>query len=97
MFQEVLNGESELADVKYAVYRQKPDSEKGDKERELDIIEDICEKDPGIRVLWKKGIRAARSRQGLKFTIEVNGPLDLLQKFDTVVAPIRKSIFRFRR
>lgn len=97
LFREVLAGKWNLADLKYFVYRQKPDSEKKDWQLQLDIIEDICESDPGIQAIWKKELKIARSRKGLKITMKVNGPLDLLRKFETVTNPIEKSIKKFER
>lgn len=97
LFREVLAGKWDLADLKYFVYRQKPDSEKKDWQLQLDIIEDICERDPGIQAIWKKDLKISRSRKGLKITMKVNGPLDLLRKFDTVTQPIKKSIKKFEK
>ena len=55
------------------------------------MIEDICEKDPGIKSLWKKSIRVSRSRKGIKFTIEVGSIKDLKMKFYTVLKPVEEE------
>ena len=97
LFQMVLAGEADLNDLKYEVYRQKPDEEKDDQELQLDIIEDICEEDPTIRSLWNRGIEVRRSRKGLKITLEVEGPHDLLYKLSTLSGPVKKKINLFER
>ncbi|MDP8236802.1 MAG: ParB/RepB/Spo0J family partition protein [Candidatus Erginobacter occultus] len=97
LFQMVVDGEVDLNDLKYEVYRQKPDEEKNDQELQLDIIEDICEEDPTIRSLWNQGIEVRRSRKGLKITLEVEGPHDLLYKLNTLSAPVKEKINLFER
>jgi hypothetical protein len=87
----------DLADLKYEVYRQKPDEEKNEQELQLDIIEDICEEDATIRSMWNKSIEVRRSRKGLKITIEVDGPHDLLYKFSTISGPVKKKLDLFNR
>ena len=94
-FELVLARKMDLDDLKYEVYRQKPDSEKNEQELQLDIIEDICEQDPIIRSLWDEGIKVRRSRKGLKITIDVDGPHDLLYKFNTIAGPIKKKLDLF--
>ncbi|MEA1928648.1 MAG: ParB/RepB/Spo0J family partition protein [Candidatus Auribacterota bacterium] len=94
-FELVLAGEMDLADLKYEVYRQTPDEEKNDRELQLDIIEDICEEDATIRSMWKKSITARRSRTGLKITIDIDGPHDLLYKFNTITEPVKKKLDLF--
>lgn len=94
-FEMVLIKEMDLADLKYEVYRQKPDSEKNDRELQLDIIEDICEEDPTIRSMWNKSIEVRRSRKGLKITIEIDGPHDLLYKLSTISGPVKKKLDLF--
>ncbi len=97
LFQMVMAGEVDLNDIKYEVYRQKPDEEKNDQELQLDIIEDICEEDPTIRSLWNQGIEVRRSRMGLKITLDVDGPHDLLYKLSILAAPVKKKINLFER
>ena len=94
-FEMVLSREMDLADLKYEVYRQKPDSEKNEHELQLDIIEDICEKDPTIRSMWNQAIEVRRSRKGLKITIDVDGPHDLLYKLNTIAGPVKKKLDLF--
>jgi len=96
-FELVLAKEMDLADLKYEVYRQKPDEEKNEQELQLDIIEDICEEDATIRSMWNKSIEVRRSRKGLKITIEVDGPHDLLYKFSTISGPVKKKLDLFNR
>ncbi len=97
LFQMVLAGEVDLNDLKYEVYRQKPDEEKSEQELQLDIIEDICEEDPKIRSLWNQGIEVRRSRKGLKITFDVDGPHDLLYKLNVLTAPVKKKLNIFDR
>jgi len=97
LFQMVLAGEVDLSDLKYEVYRQKPDEEKNEQELQLDIIEDICEEDPTIRSLWNQGIKVRRSRMGLKITLDVEGPHDLLYKLSILSAPVKKKLNLFER
>jgi len=94
-FELVLAKEMDLADLKYEVYRQKPDSEKNNRELQLDIIEDICEDDPTIRSMWNQSIEMRRSRKGLKITIDVDGPHDLLYKLNTIADPVKKKLDLF--
>lgn len=91
LFRKVLDGKLDIGDLKYQVYRQKPDSEKSYDELQLDIIEDICEKDPGIQALWKKSVTISRSRHGIKFTIEAGSREDLKMKFYTILKPIERE------
>ncbi len=94
-FKMILDREMDLADLKYEVYRQKPDEEKNERELQLDIIEDICDEDPTIHSMRKKSIEIRRSRKGLKITIEVDGPHDLLYKFNTIAEPVKKKLDLF--
>ena len=96
-FEMVLSGEMDLADLKYEVYRQKPDEEKNEHELQLDIIEDICEDDATIRSMRKNSIEIRRSRKGLKITIDVDGPHDLLYKFNTIAGPVKKKLDLFNK
>ena len=97
LFQMVLAKEKDLYDLKYEVYRQKPDSEKNERELQLDIIEDICEQDPKIRSMWDEGIEIRRSRKGLKIIVDVDGPHDLLYKFNTIAGPVKKKLNLFNK
>lgn len=94
-FDLVLAGDMDLADLKYEVYRQKPDEEKNERELQLDIVEDICDEDPTIRSMWNNGITVRRSRKGLKITIDIDGPHDLLYKFSTITGPVKKKLDLF--
>jgi len=96
-FRQILEGELTLNDLKYEIYRLKPDSEKTKKELLLDAVEDEYERDPAVRKLWKKSVVLRRSRSGDKITIEFNGPADLLGKYDVLSAPLRKARKRFRK
>lgn len=96
-FEMVLAKEMDLADLKYEVYRQKPDEEKNDRELQLDIIEDICEGDPTIRSMWNQSIELRRSRKGLKITIEADGPHDLLYKLNTIATPVKEKLGLFKK
>lgn len=91
LLRKVLAGELDVEDLKYQVYRRKPDSEKSPDELQLDLIEDICEKDPGIQALWKNSISIRRSRHGLKFTVEAGNLPDLIKKFYTILRPLEKE------
>ena len=91
LFQKVLDGETDIGDLKYQVYRQKPDSEKDYDELQLDLIEDICEKDPGIQAIWKKSVTIRRSRHGIKITVESGNLPDLIKKFYTVLKPLEEE------
>ena len=95
-FRQILKGELTLNDLKYNIYRLKPDSEKTKKELLLDIVEDEYEKDPAVRKLWKKSVVLRRSRAGDKITIEFSGPRDLLDKYDVLSAPLKRAGKRFR-
>jgi len=94
-FEMILSREMDLADLKYEVYRQKPDEDKNERELQLDIIEDICEENPTIHSMRKKSIEIRRSRKGLKITIEVDGPHDLLYKFNNIAGPVKKKLDLF--
>jgi len=91
LFQNVLDGELDVGDLKYQVQRQKPDSEKDYDELQLDLIEDICEKDQGIQAIWKKSVNLRRSRHGLKITVEVGSLSDLKNKFYTILKPLEEE------
>lgn len=95
-FRQILGGELNLDDLKYNIYRLKPDSEKTQKELLLDIVEDEYEKDPAVKKLWKKSVVIRRSLGGDKITIEFSGPLDLLDKYEALSAPLKKAKKRFR-
>ncbi len=95
-FRQILAGEMTLEELKYSIYRLKPDAEKTKKELLLDIVEDEYEKDPGVRLLWKKAVAIRRSRGGDKITIEFSGPLDLLGKLNTLAKPLKTAKNRFR-
>ncbi len=95
-FRQILKGEMNLDDLKYDIYRLKPDSEKSQKELLLDIVEDEYGKDPAIRKLWKKSVVIRRSRAGDKITIEFTGPLDLLDKYEALSEPLKNAQKRFR-
>jgi ParB family transcriptional regulator, chromosome partitioning protein len=91
LFQKVLDGEVDVGDLKYQVHRQKPDSEKDYDELQLDLIEDICEKDPDIQAIWKKSVNIRRSRHGLKITVEVCSMSDCRKKFHTILKPLEEE------
>jgi ParB family transcriptional regulator, chromosome partitioning protein len=91
LFQKVLDGEVDVGDLKYQVYRQKPDSEKDYDELQLDLIEDICEKDQGIQAIWKKSVNIRRSRHGLKITVEVGSLSDSIKKLHTILKPLEEE------
>ena len=95
-FRQILEGELKLNDLKYDIYRMKPDSEKTKKELLLDIVEDEYEKDPAVPKLWKKRVVVRRSQGGDRITIEFSGPLDLLDKYDALSAPLKNAKKRFR-
>jgi ParB family transcriptional regulator, chromosome partitioning protein len=95
-FRQILAGEMILEELKYYIYRLKPDAEKTKKELLLDIVEDEYEKDPEVRQLWKKSVAIRRSRGGDKITIEFTGPLDLLGKLSTLAKPLKTARSRFR-
>lgn len=96
-YELVLSQEMDLADLKYEVYRQKPDSEKNERELQLDVIEDICDEDPDIRSMWDESIEIRRSRKGLKIIIDIDGPHDLLYKLNTLAEPVKKKLYRFTK
>jgi len=91
LLRKVLKGELDVGDLKYQVYRQKPDSEKDYDELQLDLIEDICEKDPGVQAIWKKSVTIRRSRHGIKITVESGSREDLIKKFYTILKPLEEE------
>jgi hypothetical protein len=60
----------QLEQLKYNIYRLKPDAERSKKELLLGIVEDEYEKDPEVRQFWRKSVGIRRSRTGDKLTIE---------------------------
>jgi len=60
-------------------------------------VEDGYERDLDVQKLWRKSVRRHRSQQGDKIPIEFTGPMDLLEKFDTLTKAIKKTHQRFRK
>ena len=93
---EIVEGKMKLDDLEYILYRQKPDSKKNKRELLLDIVEDEYEKDPVVRKLWRQSVHIHRSQKGVKITVEVSGPMDLVEKFEALIEPVKKARKRFR-
>ncbi len=91
LFRKVLADEIDLEELRYRVYRQKPDSEKNFKELQLDVVEDICDKDPNIQKLWKKAITVSRSRKGLRIAVYGDSLGSLVATLHTVLDPLEKE------
>ena len=96
LFQRILAGELHLKDLKYDIYRMKPDSEKNKEELLLDVVEDAYEKDPAVKSLWRKKVVMHRGRKGNKITINFSGPMELLDLYEILGAPLKKARKRFR-
>lgn len=97
LFAQVMKGKLSVRELEYRLARQKPDSEKGAEELKIDVIEDICEKDPAVRKMREEGaVRLNRSRRGLKITVDVTGPLDMFNKFESLINSIQLNMARFK-
>lgn len=96
LFARVLEGEISVHDLEYLLARQKPDSEKNEKEKILDIVEDAYEADPGVGKLWGDRVKMYRSRRGLKVILNGSGPGELLMMYKTLEDALRKVMPRFQ-
>ena len=96
LFQGILAGELHLKDLKYEIYRMKPDSEKNKEEKLLDVVEDAYEKDPAVKSLWRTKVTIHRGRGGNKITINFSGPMELLNLYEILAAPLKKARKSFR-
>ncbi len=94
LFRRILAGELDVAELRYYIQRQKPDSEKSKAELKIDAIEDIFEQDPGVQAIWNKGLEVKRSRKGLKITLDVGDGRELLEILRTIYDPILKKLNR---
>ncbi|MFH1037481.1 MAG: ParB/RepB/Spo0J family partition protein [PVC group bacterium] len=97
LFKQILDGAIDLAELQYRVYRQKPDSEKNFKELQLDVVEDIYEKEPTIQALPKKTIRISRSRKGIRITVDVGSQGELKTALHAILDPVEREKKRFER
>ena len=97
LFGEIVDGTLKLDDLEYILYRQKPDSKKNKRELLLDIVEDVYEKDPVVQKMWLKSVHIHRSQKGDKITVEITGPMDIVDKLEALTEPIKKARKRFKK
>ena len=74
----------------------KPDSGKNKEEKLLDVVEDAYEKDPAVKSLWRKKVTMHRGRGGNNITINFAGPMELLNLYEILAAPLKKARKSFR-
>ena len=97
LFQQLLKGKLSVRQLEYLLARQAPDAEKNERERLLDIVEDVYETDEEAKKLWDDSVRMHRSRRGDKIEIEFNGPMDLLAKYEVLSRPLKNASSRFKK
>ena len=98
LFKEVLEEVHSVRDLEYILKRQKPDEEKNEKEKILDIAEDAFDEDKKVRKLRDEElVRIYRSRRGIKTVLDSNGPAELEEMLESLLAALRGAAPRFRK
>ncbi len=98
LFEETLEGEHSVRDLEYILKRQKPDKEKNEKEKILDVAEDVFDEDKKVRKLRDEElVKIYRSRRGLKTILDSNGPTEMMEMLETLLAALKKSLPRVRK
>ena len=96
LFDEVQKGIHSVRDLEYILKRQKPDEEKNEKEKILDVAEDVFDEDKKVRKLRDEELlKIYPTRRGIKTILDSNGPTEMMEMLETLLAALRKSLPHF--